>query len=339
MQLLARKLLKSPLLDALEPGIAEWVRTDIKLRTSLGMLPRLLSKKWEVRRAAERELSDTLAAEFALPPDPTVRISELTVPGTTLRIRRYRPAEVQPRYPTQLWLHGGGFTSGAPLELVNDSVLTHRVSATGLQVLALYYPLAPEHPYPAAKDAALIAARAIRAHAAELEVDPERFGTGGNSAGAAIIASAALAAGAAGERLFDHLHLEVPPGTLRFDLPEGITDPIAGPVGDQAQALIAAYLPDGADDGFASPADAVEVVGMPPTLIIGAEFDPLLPRAERLAARLQQEGVPVIFEILSGHLHASATVTARSDGAQHWQRITNEFLHSAYAASPTGSLS
>lgn len=339
MQLLARKLLKSPLLATLEPGIAEWVRTDIKLRTSLGMLPRLLSRNWTVRRAAERELSDTLAAEFALPPEPSVRISELTIPGTELRVRRYLPAGDQPRYATQLWLHGGGFVSGTPLELVNDSVLTHRVAATGLQVLALYYPLAPEHPYPAAKDAALIAARAIREHSAELGVDPERFGAGGNSAGAGIIASAALAAGSLGEHLFNHLHLEVPPGTLRFDIPEGITDPIAGPVGDQARALIEGYLPDGADDGFASPADAVEVVGMPPTLIIGAEFDPLLPRAERLAARLEQEGVPVIFEVLSGHLHASGSVTARSDRAQAWQRITNEFLHSAYAASPTGSLS
>ena len=51
-----------------------------------------------------------------------------------------------------LYLFGGGFVLGGPFEDVRFSAPL--AAGLGLRVVAPYYPLAPEHPFPAAVDAA-----------------------------------------------------------------------------------------------------------------------------------------------------------------------------------------
>ena len=86
-----------------------------------------------------------------------------------------RPAAVP--FPGIVYFHGGGFVIG---DLETHDPLCRQIAArTGAVVCAVDYRLAPEHPFPAAADDALAAARWFMAHADELGVDraaPVRHG-------------------------------------------------------------------------------------------------------------------------------------------------------------------
>ena len=63
------------------------------------------------------------------------------------------------RQPPILYIHGGGWVAGAP---VNHRGLTWRLAAqTGATVYAIDYRLAPEHPFPAGLDDCVAAYRAL----------------------------------------------------------------------------------------------------------------------------------------------------------------------------------
>ncbi|MCP5038264.1 MAG: alpha/beta hydrolase [Rhodobacteraceae bacterium] len=61
----------------------------------------------------------------------------------------HRPANAQhPKKPVILYLHGGGFIAGSPRS--HAKMLARLSQLTGLEVVAPWYRLAPEHPFPAA---------------------------------------------------------------------------------------------------------------------------------------------------------------------------------------------
>ncbi len=93
-------------------------------------------------------------------------------------------------FPVVLWLHGGGWISGSKA----DSLPYVELLAThGFAGMVANYPLAPESRHPAAPRAALAALAHLVANAERYDVDPTRIVLAGDSAGAQVAASAALA--------------------------------------------------------------------------------------------------------------------------------------------------
>ncbi len=242
--------------------------------------------------------------------------------GRPIRVRGYRPAEARGSLPTQIWLHGGGFVSGAVDELVNDRLCAARSATTGVQVLSVEYRLAPEHAYPAQVDDVVAVFDWAVSDGAAL-VDSSRIGIGGNSAGGTIAASAVLRIRDTRPAPLIHVLLEVPQLTFEpfglsataFDLNEG---PGATGDADLGRDVRCAYLPPGAADRYAVPLDA-DLAGSPPTLVLTAEFDPLRDAGEEYAARLRDAGVLATAIRGMGHLHGSCSLTARWVGARQWQ--------------------
>lgn len=79
-----------------------------------------------------------------------------------------------------LYFHGGGYVVGSPL---THRALAGRIAAlTGLEVVLPRYPLAPEHPAPAAYDAAMAAFEALLARG----YAPGSIVLGGDSAGGGL---------------------------------------------------------------------------------------------------------------------------------------------------------
>ncbi len=156
-------------------GISEQARQYIAMRWAKRDEPRLPR---EERRAAWTEE----AAAVGVPTG--TRIEELLLGG--IASERVTHPQMDAGAGTFLLLHGGGYVSG--------NCITHRRMAanlsgvTGLEVFVPDYRLAPEHPFPAAVDDALLAYEALLAR----DVDPARLVVGGDSAGGGLSAALLL---------------------------------------------------------------------------------------------------------------------------------------------------
>ncbi|MFN3146246.1 MAG: alpha/beta hydrolase [Paracoccaceae bacterium] len=65
----------------------------------------------------------------------------------------FRPEGVDREAPVILYFHGGGFTIGSPR--THAALVGHLATASGLRAVAPRYRLAPEHPFPAAREDAI----------------------------------------------------------------------------------------------------------------------------------------------------------------------------------------
>jgi len=314
-------------LPPLPPLVREWILRAEELSAAL---PDLGSADIAARRRAARELSDRLAVEYSEPVPAGVDIDDLRLDGGagSIRARRFRPAGRGGPLPSMLWLHGGGWVGGTIDELINDRLCADRALRSGVQILSLEYRLAPAHPFPAPVDDAVAALADLRERAEELGVDAGRLGIGGNSAGAAIAASAALRERDAGAALHHQL-LEVPPATLRpFGASFARHRRASGMEG--AEHLADVYRA-GAPLSASSPLDAPDHRGLAPALILAAEFDPLRDGAVAYARTLGTAGVPVVLHVGEGHVHGSPGIT-RWQGARDWRDVLVTELAAAYAA-------
>ncbi len=84
--------------------------------------------------------------------------------------------------PVIVLIHGGGWRAGSKQERVFRSMLLHYANL-GYVTVSLDYRLDGEAPFPACISDVKCAVRWIKAHAAELRIDPERIGAYGHSAG------------------------------------------------------------------------------------------------------------------------------------------------------------
>jgi len=318
----------------LHPAIHRWLTRIGELSATL---PDLGSSDRAEHRAAAIRLSDLLATEFVAPAPSAVVAdwTECDATGTVLAVRRYRPSVAGP-WPTQVYLHGGGFVGGSARETTNDRLLAARSASTGLQILSLEYRLAPEHPYPAAVLDTLALLEDVMTSPGRWDADPTRLGVGGASAGATIAASAALHWRALGRPALVHQCLEIPATCFRLvgdsaDLASA--EELAG-----AAATAAAYLADGVDE-LAAPLDAPDLTGLPPALVMTAEWDPLRDGGEAYADRMRQAGVPVELVRGVGHLHATCSLTAVLPAAREWQTACADHLRTAYQGTPVATSS
>ena len=230
--------------------------------------------------------------------------------GSVLLARFYRPlgSTAGETLPLLIWLHGGGWCVG---DVASHDVLCRELSnASGCAVLSVDYRLAPEHPFPAAVDDARLAFDWSVAQADALEVDPARIALGGDSAGGNLSIVTALSLRDAGG-LRPRFLLLIYPSTEILSERASRTRFEEGYFLDRGtlEWFFAHYLPGGeTEDWRASPMRAASLTGLPPMLLIGAEFDPLIDDCAAFAARVQAEGGEIEFEQVPGVIHGYFTL-------------------------------
>jgi acetyl esterase len=250
---------------------------------------------------------EMVQAMQAVRPDgePVARVENRVIPGPggEIPIRIYSPEGSGP-CPVLVFFHTGGWQVG---DLDTQDPLCRRITnRAGCSVVAVEYRLAPEHPFPAAPEDCYEATKWVATHAAEFQGDPSRIAVGGDSSGGNLAAVIALMARDQGNPKLAFQLMMFPATDFRLSTPsmeelgEGynVTKP-------QMIWIRNNYLPNEADwtNPFASPLLAPDLSGLPPALIIYAEYDPLRDDAEAYATRLKEAGVLVRASRYDGMIH------------------------------------
>ncbi len=261
-----------------------------------------------------------MARMVALAEAPEVgETKELQVPisGETVPVRLYRPAGLTGTQPLLVWFHGGGWVVG-DLETA-DPTARDLCARSEIPVASVDYPLAPERPFPGPPEACYQVVRWLADHASEVGVDASRLAVGGDSAGGNLAAVCALLARDRGGPPLAFQLLVYPATDCLGSYPSVRQNGEGYLLTADAMAWFAAkYLPDGCDpkDPAASPIYAADLAGLPPALVITAQYDPLRDEGEAYAKRMEQVGVPVTASRYDGMVHGFFGMTAVVESAQ-----------------------
>lgn len=100
--------------------------------------------------------------------------------GVELKLDLAKPAPVPAPVPAILCVHGGGWSGGSKDGYTD---LLKQFAAHGYVAAAVEYRFVPQYPWPAQIEDVKCAVRYLRAHAKELNLDPNRIAAMGDSAG------------------------------------------------------------------------------------------------------------------------------------------------------------
>jgi acetyl esterase len=218
-------------------------------------------------------------------------------------VRIYTPNGQGP-FPLLLWFHGGGWVLGSVK--THDATCRRLAGQAGCCVVSVDYRLAPEAKFPAAVEDCYAATRWAAKNAALLHADPRKIAVGGESAGGNLAASVALLARDQGDPSLVQQVLVYPVIERNFGTPS-YRDNGQGYwlTRETMEWFWGLYLRDEADatDPRAAPILARSLAGLPPALVITAEFDPLRDEGEAYAQRLADAGVPTARTRYNGLIH------------------------------------
>ena len=304
---------------------------------ALGFPPRHTQPHDVVRRQYAERMA-------LMPPgEPVARVEAPSIPGTAGAIpaRVYTPAG-DPPFPALVYFHGGGWVIG-DID-THDAVCRQLTNAAGCVVISVDYRLAPEHRFPAAAEDAYAATRWVAENAASLGVDPERIAVGGDSAGGNLAAVVTLMARDAGTPARGRGGPPLAYQLLIYPVTDHDFDTESYRANAEGYLLTKAdmvwfwnhYLPDEAQRNhpYASPLRAPDLRGLPPALVITAEYDPLRDEGAAYATRLRAAGVPAIHRDYEGVFHGFFSMSAQIDKARQAVRDAADALRSAFAAQP-----
>ena len=227
-----------------------------------------------------------------------------------LMVRIYIPEGVSRKEktaPVILYCHGGGYIMGCVED--HDPLCGKLADSCRAIVISVEYRLAPEFPFPACIDDAVCAANWAYENAGRFGGDKNKLMAGGDSSGANICAVLALLAkeGKVPELSYLILFYGVY-GCVSLEESETAEEFGQGgfvlPV-NAMNEMMKIYVPDGADpdDIRLNPGRAEDLTGMPPSVIVTAEFDPLREDGEEFAKRLRNAGNEVECIRMGGMMH------------------------------------
>jgi len=247
---------------------------------------------------------------------PVVRDVQIEGPAGPIPARFYRPRHDE-FLPLLVYFHGGGWVIGS-LE-THDNVCRDLAVKTCCAVLSIDYRLAPEHPFPAAAEDCYAATVWAHDNAARLGIDAARIAVGGDSAGGNLAAVVALMAR---DRKAPPLRFQLlvyPVTCGRMDTPSYRENAEGYLLTSAAMAWFwAHYVPAaaGREECYAAPLRASDLRGLPPALVLTAEYDPLRDEGEAYAKRLAEAGVPAEVRRYEGQIHGFFGMSALIDRAR-----------------------
>src|SRR5882757_4052897 len=266
-----------------------------------------------------------------LPEKPSVPITyQLSIPSDygPIPARFYRASKDKKPCPLLVYFHGGGFMLGT-LALY-DTACRRLAVAGDCAVLSVDYRLAPETQFPGAVLDAYAATRWASNNAGLLNIAPTKIAVGGDSAGgnlAAVVAQMAQ----------DSKEFSVALQVLIYPMTDQSREYPSYERNATGYMLTRAalhwfmdnYIPDPEDrkSPLASPMLHKSLEGLPPALVISAEFDPLVDENEAYARRLNEAGVPTEYVCFPGMIHPFFTLGGVVEDTAKAEALVAAALH------------
>lgn len=267
-------------------------------------------------RQVPPEMMEQMLQQIDLPVGELGEIRDVTMPGPggEIALRLFDVRKERASGPVVVFYHGGGFVVG--------SIGTHAPFAAeisrqlDLPVVSVEYRLAPENPWPAAPDDAEAAARWIAENGAAFGREFTHLIPCGDSAGGTLTLVTALALRDTPAALPALMQIPIyPSADRRQPYPSGLA--FSNGFGLDKEGMDyydASYASD--HDHWRGTALLGEMAGLPPTLLVTAEFDPLRDEGRAFAAKAIEAGVQVTYREFLGTIHGFCTYRRGIPSAQ-----------------------
>ena len=240
-------------------------------------------------------------------PEKTVEEHRVKTTAGDTRVLIYRSRSLDEIAPVFVNIHGGGFVQGSAED---DGVWCRRIAdSVCCNVVNVDYHLSPEHKFPIALEECY-------------GVDRARIAVGGHSAGGNLTAALSLLARERNEFSIAFQVLNYPPLDLSLDPNRHETRDTLLTARVQL-FFTACYVRDQSDiyNPLVSPLRAADLAGLPPVLLISAEYDPLREEEEMYARRLETAGVDVTYKCFRGCMHAFTHFGPEPAASEAWDLI------------------
>ena len=284
----------------------------------------------------------SVAAGISLQGTPAqiAEVRDLLAPGAAgqLPVRIYHP-EPGNALPLLVYLHGGGWVTGS-VEIA-DTPARALAAATRCVVASVDYRLSPETKHPGPAEDCYAATTWLAAHAVELGADPTRLALLGDSAGGTLAAAVTLMVRDRGGPAIAQQVLLYPPlapaagsGFASYsENAEGY-----GLTRGGLEWFWDCYLADPLDgqDPYAAPLLASDLSGLPPALVVTAEYDPLRDEGLAYAARLAAAGVTAASVCYPGLIHGFWWMARALPEGREVMQLIAEHLARGWPTSETG---
>ncbi len=306
---------------------------DPQARALLDQMAAQGAPRLNTQTPVEARQSLAAFAQLGGEPERIGRVEDRTLPGPEgpLPVRIYTPEDSGP-FPVLVYFHGGGWVL-CNLD-THDPVCRSLANAARCVVVSVDYRLAPEHKFPAAADDCYTAMRWVMDNAIGINGEPARVAVGGDSAGGNLAAVSTLMARDRGEPA-PIFQLLIYPATDYY-LP-GTPSIMENADGyfltrDDMVWFWNHYLNHEVDaaNPYACPLRASSLAGLPPALVITAEFDPLRDEGEIYAARLRESGVTATLVRYDGMIHGFFSMAGVLEQGRNALALAAAQLRSAF---------
>lgn len=248
-------------------------------------------------------------------PADLAKVEDRFIPSRSAEIpvRIYTPPGEGP-FPALVAFHGGCWIVGN-IDLADRP---HRLlsSTTGCVVVAVNYQKAPEHPFPVPLEDCYAGYRWTFDHADELGVERSRIGVAGDSAGGNLAAAVCLKARELNEQLPAAQLLIYP--ALDPQLETASAKEFADGYGLTTEDMRWSweqYAPEAAarSTALVAPLQAASLGGLPPAVVVTAEFDILRDEGLAYAERLAAADVPTVPLHYQDSIHGFLWMAGRAE--------------------------
>jgi acetyl esterase len=253
----------------------------------------------------------------------TIQEKTINIDNKTISIKIVRPENTKENLPALMYFHGGGWILGNAQ--THDRLIRELAVKANVVVIFVNYSLSPEVRYPVAIEEGYSATKWVAKYGKTLGIDSSKIAVGGDSVGGNMATVVALMAKERKEYQvgFQLLFYPVTDSELNSS---SYKEFARGYYLTKAAMkwFWDAYVPDNTmrDQILVSPLRATtqQLNGLPPALIITAEYDVLRDEGEAYAQKLRAAGVSVKVTRYEGTIHDfvvlnTITQTTASRGA------------------------